>query len=69
MANKHGVVRDTVTDLFLTSYSTVLENCSWGNAVDAIEFEDVPAAETVANNLNGQQSQQDRFIGQNPPPR
>lgn len=33
------VIYDSVTGLYLTSYSTRLENCSWGNLKDALCFE------------------------------
>ncbi len=64
---KKGVVKDTLTGLYCTSYNPVLENCTWGNAADAVLFETLPLAENAANDMNGQGGQQDRYIGQNPP--
>lgn len=67
MPQNYFVVKDTVTGLFLTYYSTLLENCLFGNVGDAIHYNEEDAT-TTANDLN-QQANADRFIGQNPPPR
>lgn len=69
MPQDKGVIKDTVTGLFCTSYNVVLENCQWGNSGDAVEFPTLENAQAAAEDMNGQASQQDRFIGQNPKPR
>lgn len=61
------VIKDNTTGLFLTFYSTVLANCGWGNVQDAICFDDASVA--LTNDMNTQAGEEDRFIGQNPPPR
>lgn len=69
MPSNHGVVKDTVTGLYCTSYSTTLSSCLWGNSNDAVQFSTLADAQNAANDMNGQAGTQDRFIGQNPPPR
>lgn len=68
MPQNYFVVKDTVTGLFLKTYSTQIENCTFGNAAEALHFATLEDATTTANDLN-LQSTADRFIGQNPPPR
>ncbi len=62
-----GVVKDTLTGLYCTDYNTYLENCSWGNSQDAVQFDTLELAQNAANDMNGQSGNQDRYIGQNPP--
>lgn len=69
MPQTYGVVKDTLTGLYCSLYSTQLESCEWGNLNNAVHFIDLAAASAVAQDMNGQASTQDRFIGQNPPPR
>lgn len=60
------VIKDTLTGLFLTSYSTVLANCSWGAAdVPLVEFADQSAADAAITSWG--ETPGSRFIGQNPP--
>lgn len=65
----NGIIKDTLTGLFCTSYSTQLENCDWGNENNAVKFATLELAQSTAEDMNGQSGQQDRFIGQNPRPR
>lgn len=41
------------TDLYLTYYSTNPEHCLWGNAQDAITWETLPEAQSVATSIGG----------------
>jgi len=66
MAQNHGVVKDTLTGLFCTSYNPTLSLCQWGNSDDAVLFETLQIAIDTANDMNSQVSAE-RFIGQNPP--
>ena len=61
------VVKALANDLFLTSYSTVLGNCQWGNVQDAVCFD----TQEQANNTISSWGQEPgvNFVGQNPPPR
>ncbi len=68
MGQQVGVIKDTTTGLYCTSYSTTLGLCTWGNSNDAVEFPTVADAQTAATDMNTQYGS-DRFIGQNPPPR
>lgn len=63
-----GVVKDTTTGLYCTSYSTDVSLCQWGND-DLVLFPNIPAAESAAADMNTQLSlETPRFIGTNPPP-
>lgn len=68
MPENTGVVQDTVTGLYCTSYSTSLPNCLWGNENDAVEWETLAQAQAAASDMNVQ-IEWDRFIGKNPKPR
>ena len=61
------VIKDNFTGLYCTSYATQLEHCLWGNITNAVCFETQAQAEAsiAAWDLGEQQ----RFIGQQPPPR
>lgn len=68
MPNNHGVIKDTLTGLFCTSYNVEVAQCQWGNSDSAVEFATLQNAVDAANDMN-EQLQTDRFIGQNPKPR
>lgn len=63
-------IKDTVTSLWLTSYSTLLENCQFGTPQDAICCDSMsqPEFQGMLDNMNDQAGSL-RFIGANPPPR
>lgn len=60
------IIKDTSTGLYCIAYNAQLDMCLWGNEHNAIVFEN---AEAVIADMNNQDAQQDRFIGQNPRPR
>ncbi len=68
MPQDAGVVQDSVTDFFCTSYSTEVPNCLWGSENDALEWPTLAGAQAAAADMN-LQVQSDRFIGKNPKPR
>jgi len=66
MPNQTGIIKDTLTGLFCTSYNFDVALCQWGNTNDAVEFPTLQNAQDAAADMNTQ-LQTDRFIGQNPP--
>jgi len=60
-------IKDTLTGLYCTSYSTTLGLCAWGNINNAVQFSDIVCAQAVAADMNAQGGYEARFIGQNPP--
>lgn len=61
------LIYDNNTSLFLTVYSSNLDNCEWGNPFDAVHYADQAAVDYAIGQWNGG-SQNGRFIGKNPPP-
>ncbi len=59
------VVKDTVTELFLTSYSTDIGNCQWGNVGHAVTFLTQASANAAIGSWGDTEG---RYVGQNPPP-
>lgn len=68
MPANYLLIYDNSTSTFLTSYSSILDNCTWGNSLDAVHFADQAAVDAAIAQWNGG-SQNGRFIGKNPPPR
>jgi len=63
-----GIIKDTLTGLYCSDYSTSLPTCSWDiDDNDAQEFPTLQQAEDAAADMNGQAGVSDRFVGQNPP--
>lgn len=58
------VILDSVTGLYLTSYSTRLENCSWGVVKDAIDFGTQALADAA---IATWEDTSGRFQSSNPP--
>jgi hypothetical protein len=65
MPQEYFLIQDTVTGLYLTSYSTSSENCMWGSEENALHFNTSQKNAVIAS-LGGAEG---RFIGQNPKPR
>lgn len=61
-------IKDTVTGLWLTSYSTELTNSAWGNVGDALCFNGY-TEQQFQDIFNSWGAPEGRFIGTNPRPR
>lgn len=69
MSQCNFVIKDQVTGLFLTTYSTDVNQCQWGSQGQFVCFDTQQQATDTANDMNSQLSAEGRFIGINPPPR
>lgn len=52
MKDIYVIINDN-TGLYLIGYSEVSDNCLWGNSDNAITFDSLDAAQSVANTING----------------
>lgn len=67
MPSNYFIIYDNSTSTFLTVYSSILDNCTWGNPLDAVHYATQADADNAIAQWNGG-SQNGRFIGKNPPP-
>lgn len=65
MPANYKVISDTTTGLYLTYYSTWLENCLWGNILEAIHFSTQEQADAAI--ISWGETPGAKFIGHNPP--
>lgn len=59
------VIKDTLLNLYCISYNVILNNCGWGNATSAVEFETQEEAESAIDQW--QLGSQTRYVGDRPP--
>lgn len=67
MPGNYLMIYDNSTSQFLTSYSSNLDNCTWGNSLNAVHYVDQAAVDYAIGQWNGG-DQSGRFVGKNPPP-
>lgn len=66
MPHNNFVIENTESGLFCIGYNEILENCSWGNILNAVRWDTQVLVDAAIAEWGSQPA--GKFIGKNPPP-